>query len=195
MLRLIQLPFALSLSLSAPPVPEDGASSPSAASPTGFTGAFTEPFELESLMLSEALSTAIETNLDLRSRVVDVEVSETQVLAGLGAYDLILTAGVSGALSKTTPRGSAFVFSTGSESLGAYLGLSRALETGGNISLQFNFNRTLTNQPQNFFGAAAATSSGTIDLAEYVVTPTLNISHPLLRGLGLKVNRANIDRA
>ena len=194
MLRLIQLPLALSLSLSAPGA--DGVDAPtnSAESPAGFRGSFREPFAMEPLMLSEALSTAIDTNIDLRSRVVDVEISETQVLAGLGAYDLIMTAGVSGSLGKTTPRGSAFVFSTGSENLGAYVGLSRALETGGNIALQFDFNRTLTAQPRNFFGAAAA-SSGTVELAEYVVAPTLTIGHPLLRGLGLKVNRANINRA
>jgi len=194
MLRLIQLPFALTLNLSAPGAPGE-TTPPTSPEPTkGFQGAFDEPFELEPLMLSEVLSNAIETNIDLRSRVIDVEISETQVLAGLGAYDLIMTAGVRGRLSKVTPRGSAFVFSTGSESLGAYLGFSRALESGGTISLQFDFDRTLTAQPRNFFGAAAA-SSGTVELAEYVVAPTLNISHPLLRGLGLKVNRANIDRA
>lgn len=200
MLRLNPLPLALALSLMAPgaagaaPPVDEAPPREGAESSAGFRGAFQQPFKLEPLMLSEALSTAVETNLDLRSRVIDVEISETQVLAGLGAYDLIMTAGVSGSLGKTTPRGSAFVFSTGSESLGANIGFSRALETGGNVSLQFNFDRTLTAQPRNFFGAAAA-SSGTIELAEYVVAPTLTISHPLLRGLGLKVNRANIDRA
>ena len=160
----------------------------------GFRGEFDPPFDLEAISLSQVLSRALEENLDLRARVVDVEVSEQQVLAGLGAYDLILTAGVNASLNKTTPRGSAFVFSTGSESFGGSLGFNRPLETGGNVSLSFDFQRTLTTQPRNFFGAAAA-ASGTLDLAEYIVTPRLTVTHPLLRGMGLKVNRANIDRA
>ena len=176
------------------PGPSDTQSPASPASTAGFKGEFEAPFDLEPLMLSQVLERSLDTNLELRARVIDVEVSERQVLAGLGAYDLLLTAGVRASLSKVTPRGSAFVFQTGAENFGAYLGFTRPLETGGNVSLQLDFDRTLTTQPQNFFGAAAA-SSGTIQLAEYVVSPRLTVSHPLLRGLGLKVNRTNIDRA
>jgi len=159
--------------------------------PAGFTGEYEPPFALEQLTLSDSLKIAVEDNLDLRQRVVDVDVSESQVLAAMGAYDVVLTAGVRGSFNRQTPRGSAFVFATGSQNLGGYLGVSRRLETGGNVALTVDIDRTLTDQPISFFNAAA----GSARLAEYVIAPTLTVSHPLLRGLGIKVNRASIERA
>lgn len=157
----------------------------------GFAGEYEPPFELEALTLSESIEIALEDNLDLRQRVVDVEVSEAQVMAAMGAYDVVITAGVRGSFNRQTPRGSAFVFATGSQNLGGYLGVSRALETGGNVSLTLDLDRTLTDQPISFFNPAA----GSARLAEYVVAPTLQVTHPLLKGLGIKVNRAQIERA
>ncbi len=150
------------------------------------------PFTAEELELSEVLEIALDENVDFQNRVIAVEISEANILAALGAYDVTLTAGVELSLSKTTPRGSAFVFSRGSRSQTAYIGLARKLETGGNISLRVELSRTVTDQPNNPF---AATSGGVSTLAQYQVRPTLSFSHPLLKGMGLKVNRAQINQA
>ena len=149
------------------------------------------PFDSEPLGLSDALKRALDENLDLRSRVLDVEVSETQALSALGAYDVRIIAGVRGSFSRQTPRGSAFVLSTGSETISGYTGVSRQLETGGNVSLRVDFQRSLTDQPISFFNPTL----GSARLAEYTFTPQLTITHPLLRGLGIKVNRASLERA
>ena len=130
-------------------------------------------------------------NIDLRNRVVDVSISETAILSALGAFDVQLTSGLSTDLNKSVPRGSQFVFTTGSRSVAGYLGFARKLETGGNISLRFDLNRRTTDQPISFANPAA----GSAELAEYRITPTLQLTHPLLKGLGIKVNRAAIDRA
>ena len=150
------------------------------------------PFTAEELELSEVLEIALDENVDFQNRVIAVEISEANILAALGAYDVTLTAGVELSLSKTTPRGSAFVFSRGSRSQTAYIGLARKLETGGNISLRVELSRTVTDQPNNPF---AATSGGVSTLAQYQIRPTLSFSHPLLKGMGLKVNRAQINQA
>lgn len=149
------------------------------------------PYASEQLLLSEVLQIALDENIDLRSRVVAIEISEAQILAASGAFDVVITAGAAASVSSTKPRGSAFVFSTGSRSLTGYLGVARALETGGRIALDVNVSRTLTDQPISFF----APELGSATLAQYQIRPTLTFQHPLLRGMGIKVNRADIDRA
>jgi outer membrane protein TolC len=149
------------------------------------------PFATEELQLSEVLELSLEESIELQSKVVAVEISEAQVLAATGAFDVTITAGLSASVQVSKPRGSAFIFSTGSRSVSGYAGVSRRLETGGNISLKIDVSRTLTDQPISFFNPAL----GSATLAQYRIQPTLTFQHPLLRGMGVKVNRAAIDRA
>lgn len=149
------------------------------------------PYETESLELSQVLELALDENLDLQAKVVAVEISEAQILAASGAFDVTITAGLSAQVQVSKPRGSAFIFSTGSRSVGGYFGASRRLETGGNISLRIDVNRNLTDQPVSFFSPEL----GSATLAQYQIQPTLTFQHPLLRGMGVRINRAAIDRA
>ncbi|MEM6295449.1 MAG: TolC family protein [Myxococcota bacterium] len=149
------------------------------------------PFPSESMELSAVLTQAAEQNLDLVLGQTDIEIAEAQILAALGAYDVFITAGLNASFSETPQRGSSFAFALGSRAAGANVGFSRALETGGNVSLTLGVNRTLTDQPVNFFDA----SQGSTTLAAYSLVPTLTLSHPLLKGAGLEVNRANRDKA
>jgi outer membrane protein TolC len=149
------------------------------------------PFPSEPLELSAVLTEAASTNLDLVLGQTDIEIAETQVLAAIGAYDVFITAGLNASFQESPQRGSSFAFALGSRSAGGNVGFSRALETGGNVQLTLGVTRTLTDQPVNFFDA----SQGATTLASYALVPTLTISHPLLRGAGLKVNRANRDKA
>ncbi len=149
------------------------------------------PFATESMALSDVLKVALETNVDLANNAYDIAISEANIMAAVGAYDLFLTAGLNGALNETPQRGSAIVFSTGDRSVGGSAGFQRKLETGGMLTFNVGFTRSLRNQPRNFFNAAA----GTTTLGSYVIAPTLTLSQPLLKGAGLRVNRADIDRA
>lgn len=185
----------------APPTPDAGVEAPpdrpayDPRSPTLREQAFTDtgelPFAAEQLLLSDVLQIALDENIDLRARIVSIEISEAQVLAASGVFDVVITAGLAASSSVAKPRGSAFIFSTGTRSITGYVGVSRALETGGRLSLDINVSRTLTDQPVSFFSPEL----GSATLAQYQVRPTLTFQHPLLRGMGLEVNRAAIDRA
>ncbi len=163
---------------------------PTSPEPTGFSENYEAPFPSENLELSAVLKEAIEKNLALRLNVMDVEISESRVLAALGAYDVFLTAGINGNLSRSPQRGSQFTVSTGSRTLSGFVGFRRALETGGELSLQIDASRNLTDQPISFFDPTA----GSAQISSYRVAPTLTLNHPLLKGAGLKVNRADINR-
>lgn len=149
------------------------------------------PFTSEPLQLSEVLEIAIEENVDLRNQVLAVEISEAQILAAYGVFDVQIVAGVSASVQVSKPRGSAFIFSTGSRAISGYFGVARRLETGGQISLRVDVSRTLTDQPISF----ANPTLGSATLAQYRIQPQLQFQHPLLRGMGVRVNRAAIDRA
>lgn len=149
------------------------------------------PFTSDTLQLSEVLTLALKDNIDLRSNAVDTGISEANVLAAQGAYDLILTAGLTGSASKTPQRGSQFTIATGARSIAANVGFSRKFVTGGTLSLRLDVGRSQQDQAANFFNANA----GSTTLSTYRIAPTLTISHPLLQGAGLEVGRAEINKA
>jgi len=148
-------------------------------------------FATESLELSQVLKTALDHNLDLRSTAFDVAISEKNIMVALGAYDVFMTGQLYAQKSETPQRGSQIAFNLGETRLGGSVGFERKLETGGTINLTVGASRTLTLQPINIFNAAA----GTANLGAYAIAPTLTLTHPLLRNAGLRVNRADIDRA
>lgn len=159
--------------------------------PLGLTAEYEPPFAAEALELSAVLRETVQTNIDLGLNAVDVEISEARVLAALGAYDVFITSSLRAAVIEQPQRGSAFAFNVGSRTIGANLGITRRLETGGTLTFRTDAERVLQDQPINFQNAAL----GTTTLTSYTVRPMLQLSHPLLRGAGLKVNRADIDKA
>ncbi|MEE9382725.1 MAG: TolC family protein [Nannocystaceae bacterium] len=164
---------------------------PDASGAEAFAGAGDTSFELEPLSLSEVLKIALDENIDLRSRVVDISISETTILSAVGAYDVRFTAGVDASYQRNPARGSQFALSTGSRSLGGQIGLQRKLETGGSLRLEVAATRSIAEQPISFIDPSA----GSVDLASYRLAPALTLTHPLLRGLGIRVNRASVHRA
>ncbi len=177
-------------------VPQDAPVGPMPAPPpdvetTRLSEDYLPPFASDELELSAVLQRSLETNLDLATNAVDIQINEAQITAALGAYDVFITSSLTGNISESPQRGSAFAFALGSRAVQADFGVSRKLETGGTVSVDLSASRTLTDQPINFFDANA----GSFSLASYAIRPTLTLSHPLLRGAGLKVNRADINRA
>lgn len=55
---------------------------------------YVPPFPSDTLELSQVLEFAVRDNIDLRSNAIDTDISEANVLAAQGAYDLLLTAGI-----------------------------------------------------------------------------------------------------
>ncbi|HET6582924.1 MAG TPA: TolC family protein [Nannocystaceae bacterium] len=149
------------------------------------------PFPSEDMQLSGMLKGALSANVDLASNAIDVQISEANIMAALGAYDVILTAGASALYAETPQRGSAFNFNLGQRQIAGFVGFSRKLEIGGTISLRIDASRTQTLQPR----VPGQLNSGATTLSTYRIAPTLTLTQPLLRGAGLKVNRADINKA
>ncbi len=181
------------LALSPPPPTAVGPSPASepANNPATLGVDYEPPFASETLELSAVLEEAAATNLDLTLGDVDVKISEQSILAAVGAFDVFITAGLNGNISESPQRGSQVAFSLAQRQVGGNVGFNRRLETGGQISLAINFNRTLTDQPINFFDS----SQGATTLSSYAIVPTLSITQPLLQGAGIKVNKAEINKA
>jgi outer membrane protein len=158
---------------------------------TKLSEGYEPPFPSDELELSVVLERSLETNLALANNAIDIQISEAQVLAALGAYDVFINAGINGQISESPQRGSQVAFALGTRSIGANFGVTRKLETGGSINANVRASRTLTEQPINFFNANA----GSFLLAQYAIIPSITLSHPLLRGMGLRVNRADINKA
>lgn len=148
-------------------------------------------FRSEAMSLSEVLQHAATHNPDVAAAGVDVEITEARVLGALGAYDVTLTAHLDGEVSEFPQRGSQLAVALGSRTIGGGLGLSRRLETGGSVSLTFDSYRSRADQPANILDPSA----GQARLSAYSVIPSLTVTHDVLRGAGLKVNRAPIDKA
>jgi outer membrane protein len=149
------------------------------------------PFPSEPMALSQVLEESAGANFDLALFSEDIKIAEATVLQAVGAFDWFLVAGLNGSMSETPQRGSQFVFALAQRTLVGNVGFTRRLETGGEIRFDLSAGRTRTLQPVNFFDADA----GSIWLSEFRIAPTLTVTHPLLRGAGLKVNRADINRA
>lgn len=175
----------------APTPGQTGGQTPGAAQKTEFSEREPPPFPTQTLSLSEVLRLAVRTNMDLRGAVVDVDISESSILSAVGAYDVFITAGVNASASQTPQRGSQFALSRGSRNLSGNVGVRRAFETGGSFDLTLTISRGTTDQPLNIFDP----SSPAFELETLTIAPRLNLSHPLLKGAGIRVNRADINRA
>lgn len=186
---LIALTLGASQLALAPPVPAPPVPAAPVAAPTERLEQL--PFACETLSLSEALREAAQNNPELDSVQLDVEIAEAAVLEALGAFDLTLTASTFFAVEETPQRGSQVTFQRGTRSRGLSVGLERKLETGGTVSLSLQTQRARLQQPVDLTNPDAGSQS----ISAYAVTPTLELSHPLLRGMGLKVNRAQVRKA
>lgn len=149
------------------------------------------PFPSHRLSLSAVLQMALRHNPNLAQRAIDVAISEENILAALGEFDVIANGEVGINYQKQTPRGSTFMFSTGSSAQRLSLGIRKKLRTGGSFDLSLSFDRSLTDQPINFFDPRA----GSATLAQYIIQPRLQFTHPLLRGMGIRVNQSTLEQS
>lgn len=189
LVRLVALPVVLAVQTGKgepPPPPPDVEVAPLVDVPPE-----APPFRSDAIGLADALALAVRDNRDLAIAAAGVKVSEGKVLAALGAFDVQITADLSASVAETPQRGSQFTFERGRRSIGGGIGVRRALETGGQIGLDFDTRRMRIDQPDD----PTDPSAGRTSLTAFAVTPTLSLSHPLLRGAGRKVAKAPIVKA
>ncbi len=142
------------------------------------------------LTLMQALARAAEGNVDLRRERILVQVAEAQLGTSMGTFDFRLTGNLSFS-RRTTPPLSADDISGGfTNTIASDIGLSRLLETGGNLRLSMQQNTTTTNAR-----VQCGTAVGPATACDFYGTNVaLNFSHPLLRGFGAEIVQANIRR-
>jgi outer membrane protein TolC len=167
-----------------------------AASPTGAP-------EPSALALRDAIASAAAGNIQLLKQNVALHTSQGNVVAALGQFDFVLAADAT--FSRTVnPPLSAFDQSQGSsKSFVSDLSLTRALESGGSLSLALQGRAALGSTQSFQCGAppltaaemAAGITPRPVKCNVYTPTATLTFTQPLLRGFGREIAEANLYRA
>ncbi|HEY5281415.1 MAG TPA: TolC family protein [Polyangia bacterium] len=140
--------------------------------------------EMKPLSIMQAIERAVAGNADLSRERVAVAQAAARELSAQGQFDFLLGANLGGRRemmppdSCTPPCPNLMLTTT---DLG--LGLSRNLETGGNLRLAGTASQI------------AYKSGGVTDGTLYSSALALTFSHPLLRGFGTEVTLANLRKA
>jgi outer membrane protein TolC len=141
------------------------------------------------LTLREVLNQAVVGNPDLLRERVAIDAARANVIVAEGQFDLVLT-GDATFVRRVTPSisGSGSDFGAGfANSVTVDLGLTRALESGGRITLGAQGIGTNTNSIQPCGGNGVVCTYYTSGL-------TLAFTHPLLRGFGTEITLANLRK-
>jgi len=166
------------------------------ASPTGAP-------EPAALALRDAIASAAAGNIQLLKQNIALHTSEGNVVAALGQFDLVLAADAT--FSRTVnPPLSAYDQSQGSsKSFVSDLSLTRALESGGNLTLAFQGRAAIGSTQPFQCGVppltpeqiAAGMTMPHVLCNVYTPTATLAFTQPLLRGFGREIAEANLYKA
>jgi outer membrane protein len=133
-----------------------------------------EPAPLN-LSLQDAIRLTLERNLDLKVELYNPALAEADIHRNQGIYDPLLSAAAS--YSRATSASAFFFTPTTVDTVGANLGVTQLLSSGGTIGVSGNSN-WLSN-------------SGTI----YSDGVNLTVNQPLLRNFGKEVTELNIKVA
>jgi outer membrane protein TolC len=155
-----------------------------APQPTPAAGA-SAPAPGTGLGLREVLGRAVTGNPDLLRVRAAIDLAGANLLAAEGAFDFVLTGDGTFARRTTPPVNSTDPAAGTTTSFTANLALTRALESGGSISLGAQEVITRT--------SVALQSCGTL-CTYYNSGVTLRFTHPLLRGFGSEVATANLRK-
>ena len=142
------------------------------------------------LTLMQAIEQAVKFNADLRRERIAIDVADATLEASRGAFDFVLGSNLTFSRRTTPSLSSQDVQGGFTSNLGLDLGLSRALETGGGVSVGMRTNRSDTNNRLQCGTLAGIATDCTI----HGSSVDLNFNHPLLRGFGSDIAMANIRR-
>jgi outer membrane protein TolC len=139
--------------------------------------------------LREAVALAVRQNPVLASAAVDVRIAQAAVESARGLDDVLVEGGVNGRETRSEPEpGTTHPIAEGSSNLR----LTKPLPTGGLIGLQLQTDYARTSTASTLTSISGVPT--TTITAEYATSLQLHFSHPLLRGLGVDVARADRRR-
>jgi outer membrane protein TolC len=141
----------------------------------------------EALSLLQALQHAARSNPELRKERIAVEISQAQVMASRGEFDLAL--GITGSMAHNPESTTSNTDGLPPRALQFGASLSRKLETGGALAAQLTGVRALGQASES-----CQSTSGAVPCRTALSRLSLSFTHPLLQGLGLEVAQANLRR-
>jgi len=137
--------------------------------------------------VTQLLSEAVKSNMDMRREGVTVNTARAQVLSAEGQFDFQLLSDLTYSQS-VTPQASGVndLVRIAASAVTGNLAVARQLETGGNLRLGINASDTN--------GSGAFLCGRTGDCRIYSTRMNLSFTHPLLRGFGTEVTTAALKR-
>jgi outer membrane protein len=188
--RLVLLVVLLVLACCAGAMTSPAAHAAETASPTGAP-------EPSGLSLRDAIASAAAGNIQLRKQNVVLRTSDANVVAALGQFDFVLAA--DGTFSRNVnPPLAATDQSAGSNKGAVFdLSLSRALESGGTLTLALQGRGTGSTQPFACGVPVVTGAATTAAVACTIYSPSalLTFTQPILRGFGREIAEANLRKA
>jgi outer membrane protein TolC len=144
--------------------------------------------ETQPLSVKQAIARAVASNADLRRERVAVAQAAARQLAAEEQFDFRIDAALERKRELAPPFSCVplCLDATWAKTTDLALGLSRGLETGGNLRLAASASR---------FASAPLSDAGGSDETVYSSGLALIFSHPLLRGFGTEVTLANVRKA
>ncbi len=146
------------------------------------------PPATEVVDVRKTIELAVAGNVDLKREKIAIAVTSANLLAAQGQYDVIFSSDLTFQQRVTPSIASQDIASGVTNSVALDLGVSRRLETGGNLSLSLSNSATETNS--QFQCGTGSTG----ECLYYTTNMTLRFDHPLLRGFGKEVGLAGIRR-
>jgi outer membrane protein TolC len=158
------------------------------------------PPEPVAIALRDAIARAAAGNIQLLKQNVALQTSEGNVVAQLGTFDFVLAADSTLSRSVNPPLSPTDQSQGSSKSYIGDLSLTRALESGGTLTLAFQERAAIgSTQPfQCGVPPSSLMTTGTvapISCNVYTPTATLTFTQPLLRGFGREITEANLYKA
>ena len=126
----------------------------------------------------------------MRRERIAIDVAAAQLEASRGAFDFRLSADAVFSRRTTPPISAQDLQGGASNNLNLDLGIQRALETGGALSLTARTSASDSNSRLE----CGTIEGRAIDCTVYNSGVNLGFSHPLLRGFGTEIAQANIRR-
>ncbi len=136
-----------------------------------------------SLTLEECVARAMRKNFALQIQAFSTEVAREDINIAKAAFEPVFNATVSRGEYETSALSSISGRSTHADTTDARIGVSQNIVTGATVGVSTGLDRSGTRPV-----------TGALDPA-YTSDVALSITQPLLRGAGLTVNRAQIDRS
>ena len=138
------------------------------------------------LALAQTLETAVRQNPTLARASIDVAIAKASALEAMGLDDWVVTGTGSWTSSKREPTPGNPFQTTGNDTFALTAGISRALRTGGSISIDMDGSRSDTDYVADFGGMSSFNDS----TRSYAAGVNVTFFQPLLRDRGERIARA-----